>query len=147
MLRELPPLRLLVPLREAALLLRPALPLFAVRDRLLPALLFEDVRVLRPLEPFAEDEPLLLRRLRAGSFLRVVLAMFRSSSSLMESAICLEAPFRLDFDRSPRLADKAAPAAICCFPDFAFGMEPSSSCSRSSETPGDARWFLFNAYG
>jgi hypothetical protein len=37
----------------------------------------------------------------------------------MDSAICFDAPFRLDFLVSPRLAAKAAPAAICCFLDFA----------------------------
>ena len=37
----------------------------------------------------------------------------------MDSAICFDAPFRLDFLRSPRLAANAAPAAICCFFDLA----------------------------
>jgi hypothetical protein len=31
----------------------------------------------------------------------------------------LDAPFKLDLDFSPRLAANAAPAAICCFFDFA----------------------------
>lgn len=31
----------------------------------------------------------------------------------------LEAPRKEDLLRRPRLADKAAPAAICCFLDFA----------------------------
>jgi hypothetical protein len=124
-LRELPPLRLLAELRAPALLLFDTL-------RLPPLRLFEGlplfgVRVLlRPPALLPDDEPPLLPRLRAGSFLRVTLAMLRSSSSLIDSAICLDAPLRLDLDRSPRLADNAAPAAICCLPDLAFGMEPSS---------------------
>jgi hypothetical protein len=56
---------------------------------------------------------------RLGRFLRFVLAIFSSSSWLIESAMLLDAPFKLDFGLSPRLADKAAPAAICCFFDLA----------------------------
>jgi hypothetical protein len=52
---------------------------------------------------------------RFGSFLRFVLAMSRSCFSDIDFAICFEAPFRLDFFRSPRFAANAAPAAICCF--------------------------------
>jgi hypothetical protein len=37
----------------------------------------------------------------------------------MEDAMLLEAPRSDDFGRLPRLAAKAAPAAICCFFDFA----------------------------
>jgi hypothetical protein len=37
----------------------------------------------------------------------------------MDSTISFDAPFRLDFLRSPRLAASAAPAAICCFFDLA----------------------------
>jgi hypothetical protein len=51
--------------------------------------------------------------------LRVVFAMRRSSFSLIDLTMSREAPLRLDFDRSPRLAASAAPAAICCFLDFA----------------------------
>ncbi len=54
-----------------------------------------------------------------GNFLRFVLANSLSCFSLMELAICFEAPFRDDFDFSPRFAARAAPAAICCFFDFA----------------------------
>jgi hypothetical protein len=50
-----------------------------------------------------------------GSFFRLVFATSRSCFSDMDLAICLEAPFKLDFFRSPRFAAKAAPAAICCF--------------------------------
>ena len=59
-------------------------------------------------------EPLLLRELPlfalVGSFLRLALAIFSSSSSLMDLTILRDAPFRLDLDFSPRLAARAAPA-------------------------------------
>jgi hypothetical protein len=42
-----------------------------------------------------------------------------SCFSLIDSAICLDAPLREDFFLSPRFAASAAPAAICCFFDFA----------------------------
>ena len=54
-----------------------------------------------------------------GSFLRLVLAKSLSCFSDMDSAICFDAPLRLDLLVSPRLAANAAPAAICCFLDFA----------------------------
>lgn len=57
--------------------------------------------------------------LRIGSFLRLVAASSSSCFSLIDSAMLLEAPRSEDFDCSPRFADKAAPAAICCFFDFA----------------------------
>jgi hypothetical protein len=41
----------------------------------------------------------------------LVCAIFSSSFSLIELAIDLDAPFRLDLDLSPRLAARAAPAA------------------------------------
>jgi hypothetical protein len=44
----------------------------------------------------------------------------------MDSTMLLDAPFRLDLDRSPRFAAKAAPAAICCFFDFAFAIADRS---------------------
>jgi hypothetical protein len=50
-----------------------------------------------------------------GSFLRLVFAKSLSCFSDMDSAISFDAPFRLDFGVSPRLAANAAPAAICCF--------------------------------
>ena len=50
-----------------------------------------------------------------GNFFRLVLARSRSCFSDIDSTICLDAPFKLDFFCSPRLAAKAAPAAICCF--------------------------------
>ena len=56
---------------------------------------------------------------RVGSFFRFTDAIFSSSCSLMDSTMLREAPRRDDFDFSPRLADNAAPAAICCFLDFA----------------------------
>ena len=58
-----------------------------------------------------------------------------SSFSLIDSAICFDAPLRLDLLRSPRLAESAAPAAICCFFDFA-GMSGfrAARLERSSST-------------
>ena len=61
--------------------------------------------------------------LRFGSFLRPTLAISCRSSSLIDWTMLFEAPLRLDFGRSPRLADRAAPAAICCCFDFAFAMQ------------------------
>jgi hypothetical protein len=57
--------------------------------------------------------------LRVGLPLRFVFAIFRSSLWLIELAICLDAPLSDDLERLPRLAASAAPAAICCFFDFA----------------------------
>jgi hypothetical protein len=54
-----------------------------------------------------------------GSFFRLVLAKSSSCFSDIDSAICFDAPLRVDLLVSPRLADNAAPAAICCFLDFA----------------------------
>jgi hypothetical protein len=54
-----------------------------------------------------------------GRDLRGVAANSRSSRSDMESTISLEAPFSFDLGVSPRLAERAAPAAICCFLDRA----------------------------
>src|SRR5205807_5612728 len=59
-----------------------------------------------------------------GRSLRFVCANSSSCFSLIDRAICREAPLRLDTERSPRFAAKAAPAAICCFFDFA-GMTPT----------------------
>src|SRR5436309_1826883 len=56
---------------------------------------------------------------RVGRFLRLVLATLRSSFRLIDLYMPLDAPRRDDFDRLPRLAASAAPAAICCFFDFA----------------------------
>jgi len=58
-------------------------------------------------------------RFRVGNFLRLVLAARRSSALLIDLYMLLDAP-RSDFlERFPRLAASAAPAAICCFFDFA----------------------------
>ena len=78
-----------------------------------------------------DDRPSLLEA-RLGSFLRFTLAMSWSSFSLIDSAICFDAPLRLDLERSPRFADRAAPAAICCFLDFA-GIVSSSSCRKKAK--------------
>ena len=50
---------------------------------------------------------------------RLVLAILRSSALLIDSYMPLDAPLREDFLPSPLLAANAAPAAICCFFDFA----------------------------
>ena len=60
---------------------------------------------------------------RVGSFFRFALAIRSSSFSLIELAMLFEAPRNELFDFSPRFAAKAAPAAICCFFDFA-GIKP-----------------------
>jgi hypothetical protein len=59
------------------------------------------------------------RRFFFGSFLRFVFASFRNWLWLIELAILRDGPFSDDFERFPRLAASAAPAAICCFFDFA----------------------------
>ena len=124
---------------RAELLLR-AEPLLAAERRELPldALPLLDVplrdedRELALRLRLDDDRPPLLEA-RLGSFLRFTLAMSWSSFSLIESAICFDAPLRLDLDRSPRFADRAAPAAICCFFDLA-GIVSSSSCCQKNET-------------
>jgi hypothetical protein len=60
-----------------------------------------------------------LHRFFGGSFLRFVLAKSLSCFSDIDFSICFEAPLRLDFERLPRFAANAAPAAICCFFDLA----------------------------
>jgi len=54
-----------------------------------------------------------------GFPLRFVFAILRSSLSLIDLAICLDAPLSDDLERLPRFTASAAPAAICCFFDFA----------------------------
>lgn len=54
-----------------------------------------------------------------GNVLRFVLANSRNCFLVIDFAICREAPLSDDFERSPRFAARAAPAAICCFFDFA----------------------------
>jgi hypothetical protein len=51
----------------------------------------------------------------AGNFLRFVLGKSFSCFSLMDRAICREAPLSVAREPSPRFAARAAPAAICCF--------------------------------
>ena len=60
-----------------------------------------------------------LRLFFAGNFFRLVLAKSRSCFSLIDFAICFDGPLSDAFDRFPRLAANAAPAAICCFLDLA----------------------------
>jgi hypothetical protein len=54
-----------------------------------------------------------------GLLLRLVDAIARNSFSLIELSIDFDAPFNSLLPISPRLADSAAPAAICCALDFA----------------------------
>jgi len=56
----------------------------------------------------------------AGNFFRFVPAISFNSDWLIDSTICLDAPFNLDFGVLPSFADNAAPAAICCFLEVAF---------------------------
>jgi hypothetical protein len=70
---------------------------------------------------------------RLGNFFRFVLAIFFSSFSLMDWAISLDAPFRLDFGLSPRFAASAAPAAICCFFDFAGMLDSDAAPYRRGD--------------
>jgi hypothetical protein len=60
-----------------------------------------------------------------GLPLRLVFAILRSSALLIDLYMPLDAPLREDFLRSPLLAANAAPAAICCFFDFAGIQFPS----------------------
>src|SRR5437870_3025180 len=59
------------------------------------------------------------RRFFFGRFLRLVLAILRSSALLIDLYMLREAPLSDDLERLPRLAASAAPAAICCFFDLA----------------------------
>ena len=65
-----------------------------------------------------------------GSFFRLVFAKSFSCFSDIDSAIFFDAPFRLDFLISPRRAARAAPAAICCFFDFAGILSDRSAVKR-----------------
>ena len=58
-------------------------------------------------------------RFVVGFPLRLVFAILRSSFWLIDLYIPREAPLSDDLERFPRLAARAAPAAICCFFDFA----------------------------
>src|SRR5438270_7065582 len=66
-----------------------------------------------------QTRPGYFERFFFGRFFRFVLANSLSCFLLIDFAICLEAPLSFDFFISPRLAARAAPAAICCFFDFA----------------------------
>ena len=69
--------------------------------------------------PVAKYEFYLFLRLRVGFPLRFVFAILRSSLLLIDLAIWRDAPLSDDLERLPRFAASAAPAAICCFFDFA----------------------------
>jgi hypothetical protein len=64
--------------------------------------------------------------LRVGKRLRLLRAILRNSLSLIDEAIWRDAPLSDERERFPRLADNAAPAAICCFFDLAGMPEPSA---------------------
>jgi hypothetical protein len=82
--------------------------------------------------------------LRVGLPLRFVFAIFLSSLSLIELAICRDAPLSDDFDFLPRFAASAAPAAICCFFDFAgihnsFAPNEDFGFMKQSQGPAPAK--------
>ncbi len=80
---------------------------------------FQQVQLLSPQVALVAAIAYLRLRFRVGNFLRLVLATFRSSFRLIDLYMLLDAPRSDDFDFLPRLAASAAPAAICCFFDFA----------------------------
>ena len=80
---------------------------------------FQQVQLLSPQTALVTAVAYLRLRFRVGNFLRLVLATFRSSFRLIDLYMLLDAPRSDDFDFLPRLAASAAPAAICCFFDFA----------------------------
>jgi hypothetical protein len=80
---------------------------------------FQPLQFLSPQIALAAAIAYLRLRFRVSNFLRLVLATFRSSFRLIDLYMLLDAPRSDDFDRFPRLAASAAPAAICCFFDFA----------------------------
>jgi hypothetical protein len=89
-----------------------------------------DLRLPPELRPELRARPELppLRLLRVGSDFRSVPAISSRSSSLIDSYIPFDAPCSSDGLSSPRFALRAAPAAICCFFELAFGMgSPSAS--------------------
>ena len=96
---------------------RPVPDCFTIADQ--RASLFQPVQFLSPRGAVAQAYFLFFLRFLVGNFLRFVLATRRSSALLIDLYIPLDAP-RSDFlERFPRLAASAAPAAICCFFDFA----------------------------
>src|SRR3954466_9176986 len=68
----------------------------------------------------------------SGLPLRLVEAIFSSSFSLIDDAIDLDAPRSLLLGVSPRLADRAAPAAFCWAADLAGMVRVSLSGTRQS---------------
>ncbi len=62
-----------------------------------------------------------------------MLAIFSSSFLLIDLAMLFDAPRSELFDFSPRFAANAAPAAICCFLDFAGIQLLRCSCLRRSQ--------------
>src|SRR4051812_31952084 len=72
----------------------------------------------------------------SGLPFRDVLAIFSSSFSLIDEAIDLEAPLRLLLGVSPRLAERAAPAAFCWAADLAgmVGLLSNAFCRSNAAT-------------
>ena len=95
------------------------------------AAVFRDVLRLVRLAFVVLDEALRGRRLRFA------LAMRSSSASLIDFAICFDAPRKRDFGVLPRLAESAAPAAFCCCFDFA-GISSSHPRCTPMRTVGTA---------
>ena len=96
---------------------RPGFDRFAINSQ--RAGLFQPLQLLSPQLALAVAVVYLRLRFRVGKFLRLVLATLRSSFRLIDLYMLLDAPRSHDFDFFPRLAASAAPAAICCFFDFA----------------------------
>ena len=65
-----------------------------------------------------------------GNVFRFVPAISFSWDLLIDSTICLDAPFSLDFVVLPSFAESAAPAAICCFLEVAFMIPKFDSLQR-----------------
>jgi hypothetical protein len=67
------------------------------------------------------------QRFLDGSFLRLIDAKSFNCFSVIDSAICFEAPFRLLFFCSPRFAARAAPAQTSFALDFlSAGQTPNA---------------------
>ena len=81
--------------------------------------IFQQVQLLSPQVALIAAVAYLRLRFRVGNFLRLVLATLLSSFRLIDLYMLRDAPRSDDFDFLPRLAASAAPAAICCFFDFA----------------------------
>ena len=102
--------------------------------------IFQPVQFLSPEIALVAAVVYLRLRFRVGRFLRLVLATFRSSFRLIDLYMLLDAPRRDAFDRFPRLAASAAPAAICCFFDLA-GIARMFRCPQAKRIYSSRRRF------